>query len=443
MVFQAQLFCRACSNSRFSAAEGAPIARVKDSLICNGRMTGGKRAGMPGHEGVSMRAAKTECGGRVVLYSHDTLGFGHLRRNLMIAARLKALDPAPEVLLISGTAEAGAFDLPPGADLVTLPAYAKQACGGYRARRLSMGLKELRDLRAGIIRTTLKKFRPGLFIADNVPLGAQGELEPALRWLAGKPGIRRVLGLRDVLDDRRTVRTQWLRDRNVEAVNAFYTDLWVYGDPAVHDPLAEYGLAHALRAAVHYTGYLLRPPPPAAASTRGEPFVLCTVGGGRDGAALCDAFLRADLPGGHRGIVVTGTQIDAEAGARLDALAAARPEMALRRFVPDLIPIMAEAARVIGMGGYNTSCEVVRLRKPALIVPRVRPRQEQLLRAERFAERGLLDMLHPDALSPAALSAWMAAPAHAAAQARIAADGLDRLATLAARALGHRSALAA
>src|SRR6056297_1852617 len=78
--------------------------------------------------------------GRIVLYSHDTLGFGHLRRNLMLAARLKALDPAPEVLLIAGTAEAGAFELPEGVDLVTLPAYAKQSCGAYVPRRLSMDL---------------------------------------------------------------------------------------------------------------------------------------------------------------------------------------------------------------------------------------------------------------------------------------------------------------
>lgn len=99
----------------------------------------------------------------------------------MLAARLKALRPAPEVLLVSGTSEAGSFALPEGVDLITLPAYAKQACGRYAPRRLAMELADLRDLRAGIIRTALKRFRPDLFVVDNVPLGAQGELEPALR----------------------------------------------------------------------------------------------------------------------------------------------------------------------------------------------------------------------------------------------------------------------
>jgi len=381
------------------------------------------------------RAKKPNGKGRIVLYSHDTLGFGHLRRNLMLAARLKALDPAPEVLLISGTSEAGAFDLPEGVDLLTLPAYAKQSCGTYIPRKLSMDVTELRDLRAKVIRAALKRIRPDIFIVDNVPMGAQGELEPALRWLA-REGRRSVLGLRDVLDERRTVRTQWLRQRNVEAINAFYTDVWVYGDPTIHDPVAEYGLADAIRVEVTHTGYLLRPAP-VALPAPGAPYALCTVGGGRDGAALCEAFLAAPLPPGWRGVVVTGSQLHGSARARLEAAAATRSDIDLRRFVPDLMPLLAGAARVVTMGGYNTVCEALRLGRPALVVPRVHPRQEQLVRAERFAALDLLDMLHPDRLSPAAIGDWLAGPARPPAQDRLQTGGLDRVAALAAAALGH------
>ena len=373
---------------------------------------------------------------RVVLYSHDTLGFGHLRRNLMLAERLKAMSPAPEVLLIAGTSEAGAFALPKGVDLITLPAYAKQPCGAYRARRLDMSLSELRDMRAGIIKSALKSIRPDLFIADNVPLGAQGELEPALRWMARERGITRVLGLRDVLDDRQSVRAQWTRDRNVEAVNAFYDHVWVYGDPAVCDPVADCGLAGLIRARVSHTGYLLRPAP-AVIPESGAPFVLCTVGGGRDGAALLETFVAAPLPHGQRGIVVTGSQLDDTLRHRIECAAAARPDIEVRRFVPDLMPLLAGASRVVAMGGYNTVCEVLRLGKPALIVPRVRPRQEQLVRAERFAALGLVEMLHPDRLSPAALGAWIAGSVPAPARGRLDTGGLDRFAALAAAAMGH------
>jgi predicted glycosyltransferase len=375
---------------------------------------------------------------RVVLYSHDTLGFGHLRRNLMLAQRLKAMSPAPEVVLVAGTSEAGAFDLPPGVDLITLPAYAKQSCGTYRARRLSMGLAELRDLRAGIIKAAVKTLRPDLFIADNVPLGAQGELEPALRWMSKEQGITRVLGLRDVLDDRRSVRAQWTRERNVETVNAYYDQVWVYGDPRVCDPVSDSGLSGAIRARICHTGYLLRPVPPAP-PRQGAPYVLCTVGGGRDGAALLEAFVAAPLPDGMRGVVVTGSQLDDGLRARVEAAAAARPELEIKRFVPDLMPLLAGAERVVAMGGYNTVCELLRLSKPALIVPRVRPRMEQLVRAERFAALGLIDMLHPDRLHPATVAAWMSRPLTPPMRGLLDTDGLDRFAALAAAALAAPS----
>jgi hypothetical protein len=80
---------------------------------------------------------------------------------------------------------------------------------------------------------------------------------------------------------------------------------------------------------------------------------------------------------------------------------------------------------------------VLRVARPTLIVPRVRPRQEQLVRAERFAALGLIDMLHPDDLSPAALGAWMARSGRAATPRQLDTGGLDRFADLAAAALGH------
>jgi predicted glycosyltransferase len=58
--------------------------------------------------------------------------------------------------------------------------------------------------------------------------------------------------------------------------------------------------------------------------------------------------------------------------------------------------LVAGARAVVAMGGYNTYCEILSFDKPALIVPRVVPREEQLLRARRAAELGLIDMLLPE-----------------------------------------------
>ncbi|UCH41705.1 MAG: hypothetical protein JSU67_08610, partial [Gammaproteobacteria bacterium] len=57
--------------------------------------------------------------------------------------------------------------------------------------------------------------------------------------------------------------------------------------------------------------------------------------------------------------------------------------------------LMQKAEGIVAMGGYNTFCEILTLDKPALIVPRSVPRQEQLIRAERAVKMGLASMLDP------------------------------------------------
>ena len=64
------------------------------------------------------------------------------------------------------------------------------------------------------------------------------------------------------------------------------------------------------------------------------------------------------------------------------------------------------ATAVVAMGGYNTYCEILSFDKPALIIPRTRPREEQLIRAQRASELGLIDMLLPEeSADPMQLSA--------------------------------------
>lgn len=364
-----------------------------------------------------LRAA-AERAPRIVLYSHDTLGFGHLRRNLLLAGALKASAAAPEVLMIAGMREAGAFELPPGVDCLTLPAYAKGADGKYRPRDLGADLDPLVALRSQAILATVASYAPHLMIVDNVPRGAMAELDPVLKALHRSGQTRLVLGLRDVIDAAPAVRRQWLRQRNFEAVRKFYSEVWVYGDPSFYDPVAEYALGEEILGKTRYIGYLdqrVRLDSPAAGPTRDavlgddpRPYVICAVGGGRDGAALCGAFVKAAMPPGHRGVLITGLQMPPADPDRLKRRAAARSDLTVVDFVNEPIALMAGAARIVAMGGYNTVCEVLSLGRPALIVPRTRPRAEQILRAERLAAKGMIDMLPPDRLNPEVLEQWLA-----------------------------------
>ena len=83
-------------------------------------------------------------------------------------------------------------------------------------------------------------------------------------------------------------------------------------------------------------------------------------------------------------------------------------------------------------------CEVLSFEKHALIVPRVNPKPEQWIRARRIQELGLIDLLHPDQLSPRALSEWLARDlgAHPRSRSRIDFDGLARIPALLTELLG-------
>jgi predicted glycosyltransferase len=346
------------------------------------------------------------------------MGIGHVRRNACIARALAAASPPPAVLLIAGAREAGGLPLPPGADCLTLPAYHKCPCGDYRSRSLGTEVAELTALRARAAAAALEAFAPDVLIVDKVPRGALRELEPALEALRDRGGTRCVLGLRDVLDDPATVRREWADGAFAEAVHDYYDAVWVYGDPAVCDQGREYGYPADVAAKLCYTGYLARPPShPGGGAPPDWPrelpaearLFLCVVGGGQDGGAVAETFAAAfaapGLPPDARGVVVTGPYMPPEDRARLARLAG--PRLRVLTFVDDPEPLLARADRVVAMGGYNTVCELLGLGKRPLILPRVTPRREQLIRAERLARLGLLDVLPPGEQSPAAVAAWL------------------------------------
>lgn len=393
----------------------------------------------------------TPPGPRVALYSHDTVGLGHTRRSIAVAAALIDAWPDADAMLIAGNPEATSLTLPPRTDVVTLPTLAKDADGTYRSRTLTASVDSVLQMRAAVIEAAVTSFAPDLLIVDKVPLGVSGELLPLLRRLRAEHHTRIVLGLREILDDPVTAVAEWTRSGADATIAEFYDQIWVYGDQAVYDPVVEYGLPAEVERRCVFTGYL------AAGRCAGtgqlpddspvaEPYVLCTVGGGQDGGRLARTFAQTPLPPGHNGLVVCGPYMAPELQAAVHADAAANPGMTVRDFVPDLDRLIAGAAAVVSMAGYNSVCEVLATDRPALFVPRTRPRKEQLIRALRLAELGAVELLPPHRLTSAALADWTAAAAAAggsgAARARIDLDGLGRLPGIAGRLLGHPHVLA-
>ena len=354
---------------------------------------------------------------RVAMYSQGMVGFGHIRRNASIAQALRGSPLQPSIVLIAEAWQAGALPMPPGVDCVTLPALRREADGGYNPRFLAdVSDLDVISLRARVIRSAIKTFVPDVLVVDCLPVGVAGELTRTLARLRKGGNTRCVLGLRDVLQDAETVRRDWSERAHMDAIRDYYDAIWVYGDPAVYDPVREYDLPDYAAAKVRYTGYLDQRPrlefaeaqtAAVLASLPPGRVALCVVGGGHDGGALAEAFVAADFPPDTTAVMVTGPLMPWETRQRLHRAAQRRTRFELLEFVPDPVPLIERADRVIAMGGYNTVCEVLSFEKPALIVPRV-TEPEQGIRARRMQELGLLDVLHPDELSPQALTEWLA-----------------------------------
>lgn len=365
----------------------------------------------------------TACPPKVALYSHDTMGLGHLRRNLLIAGTLARPPLNARVLLIAGAREAGSFDIPAGVDCITLPAYRKDRRGHYSARSLGLETSSLRALRSATMDTVLTQFAPEMFVVDNVPRGALEELTPVLERLRFDCGTCCVLGLRDVLDDPAQVRRQWRRLRNEEAVRDFYDAVWIYGDRRIYDAVSEYEFSAEMVRKIQFTGYLDQmgrlgaragadthdggARSSVSADLNGRDFTLCVVGGGQDGAAVARAFCATVFPPGECGVLVTGPYLPKVERRRLVAMTALNPRLKVMTFLPEPIGLVSAAKRVIAMGGYNTVMEILSLGKRALLIPRERPRLEQTIRARRLKALGLLDYVAPDALNAGVLSDWI------------------------------------
>lgn len=384
---------------------------------------------------------------RVALYSHDTQGLGHVRRNSLVAAALVDADPDTDLLLLTGSSEATALPLPPRTDIVTFPGVRKDVHGGYAARSLSASLDEVVAVRESIIEAALTAFDPDLVIVDKVALGAHGELAAPLARLRAEHDTRLVLGLREVLDDAVTTVREWHQEATEDVIDQTYDAVWVYGDPEVFDPAVEYGWQPSTTRKVRYTGYLARGRDKVLVHTRDTPdqepapYVLGLVGGGQDGAALAEAFAHARYPHGHTGVLVTGPYVDPAVLAELEDIADRREDLSVRRFVRDVPAHIAAASATVSMGGYNSVCELLAVGRPALLVPRTEPRREQVIRAERLSRLGLVDMLWPGGCAADEITGWLSFAVRRPqrlASCPVDLDGLSRLPALARELLGAR-----
>lgn len=351
---------------------------------------------------------------RILLYSHDGTGLGHLRIVLGLATDLAARRPDASLLLLTGSMQVSSFELPFNLDYVKLPAMPK--------RQLYADLpapgaeptphKQAVYIRNAVARATIAAFQPHLIVVDHAPAGLFRELADSITTRQSNQATvhpRFALLMRDITFGREQTRTIWQREEAYDLLEQVYDRILVYGDRDVFDPILEYGLSPAIADKMTFCGYLSPPSPTRpAASVRAElgagvrPLVAVSVGGGADGAPLLRAYLdglRRDPPPAVTSFVVTGPLLPEEDRRQIDRLAAGLPHLTLVPFTADWIDIVHAADAVVCMGGYNAMTEAVHARQRAIVVPRLPGPEEQVIRAGHFEQRGLVTVVPPASLT--------------------------------------------
>lgn len=181
------------------------------------------------------------------------------------------------------------------------------------------------------------------------------------------------------------------------------------------DVAQEYQFPLPIVKKVHYCGYIRKSPQGLNRMELrwflrikpSEKLVVVTPGGGEDGYPLVKAYLAGlkYLPNQVkvRSVILCGPEMPLSQQQDIQTQALQFSGVEVQAFTDNLIGYLDAADAVVSMGGYNTLTEILALDKRTVVVPRITPSQEQLIRAERFMHNGLIRAIHPNHLQPKTL----------------------------------------
>ncbi|MCC6314746.1 MAG: hypothetical protein IT337_12130 [Thermomicrobiales bacterium] len=269
-------------------------------------------------------------------------------------------------------------------------------------------------IREQVATATVEAFAPHLVVVDHAPAGLFRELARSLETLRERePRPTFVVLMRDITFSPDQTREIWQTDGIYPLLDNLYDRILVYGERDLYDPVREYGMSEQAALKTRFCGYLAPVPPRrppdairAALGAEGRPLIAVSVGGGADGGPLLRAYLEGLRDERNRDVVsyvVVGPLLPAADVATVVALSEGLPNLTLVSLDPDYLAVARAADVLVSMGGYNSMTEAAYLGKRAIVAPRVPGSEEQVIRADRFAQRGLVTNLPPDELSAARL----------------------------------------
>ena len=353
---------------------------------------------------------------KIMVYSHDAFGLGNIRRMLTICEYLLKFIPNLSILLLSGSSMLPSFRLPPGLDYIKLPCLNRGQSGNMAVKYLNTDIESTLKLRSEIILAAARNYQPDLVLVDKKPTGIEGELQPTIEYLKHiLPTTKFVLLLRDILDTPEKTITQWQRDYSYHHIELLYDRILIVGMPEIFDLIREYQFSQKLANKVCYCGYIRKESGLKNRRTiqqelgigTDEKLVLVTPGGGEDGYSLITNYLQGlaqqrdnFTEQNIHTLIFCGAEMPPQHQQQIYRQAKELPGVAIKEFTNDMMSYINTADLVVSMCGYNTITEVLQKGKKAIVVPRIKPSREQLIRAQSMVKTGLIEMIHPEELTP-------------------------------------------
>ena len=343
---------------------------------------------------------------KILFHVQHLLGIGHLKRAATLARAMEGAGFA--VTVVSGGKTVPGLDIG-RADFVQL---APMRAGDDRFRIMldddDRPIDDaFRDGRRDALLAAFDRARPDIVLTELFPFGRRQlrfELIPLLdAALARRDRPLIVSSVRDILvEPGKPERV----DEMLALVERYYDAVLVHGDPGLIPFDRTFPPARRIADRLHYTGYVVDPPPAGAAAGgpgrgTGHGAVIVSAGGGAISEPLFAAAIEARPMTRLRDAtwrLLAGHGLPDDAYRRIAA--AAGPGIAVERARADFTTLLANCALSISQGGYNTVMDLLAARCRAVVSPYAGGLEsEQTLRAALLRERGALQVVPERELS--------------------------------------------
>ena len=337
-----------------------------------------------------------------MFYCQHILGMGHLIRSVEI---VRGLIPDFQICFINGGQIIPEFEFPTEIEVINIPAVKTDSeFNELRPVDDSLTMAEVETVRTKMLLDTCDRFQPDILIIELFPFGRRRfsfELIPLLEK-AKAMGTKIVSSVRDIVVTKQN--QQRHEEKVCRLINKYFDLLLIHGDPNFVKLNLSFSRINDLNCPVRYTGYVVQPVPKPR-SLRDRPLILVSVGGGRFGHDLLECVARSaptlatQIP--HEIQMFTGPFCPQLVLERLQELALSQENLTVERYTTNLLEYMQQADLSIGMGGYNTTMNILSTGVRAMMMAfQGNNDKEQLTRLGKLDKIGRVRMIQPQDLDP-------------------------------------------